>query len=351
MTPAIGATWQGRARAQFVAPQSAAAKAARPPAPSRATRNLILGFRPGFQARGDLEIIARHVREIDPTIATFIVPTTSRNSISRKAAATLPTLVVSNAVMPAFVPLRGHVYQGVIIPKIEEVRRLERAGVSVPKTELLTPELKLDPAEWGEFVVVKPSDRATSSHGAGVSLVRTGRLRYRAPDEYPAGHPGKLGPMLVQQFIDTGENITNCRVLTFFGEPLYSLVDRAIDRRPPLSASDEQLEATVIASQTVKRHESYFVQEERILALARAASAVAPEAPLKGIDILQEAGTGKLYVIELNMGGNTWHFSSDQQARERAQNGREFELRRQLQFDAFRTAARVLAAKTIAEAI
>ncbi|MEJ0012474.1 MAG: hypothetical protein WDM94_07545 [Bauldia sp.] len=351
MTMAIGTTWHGRARGQLLVAQSAAAKAASRPAATRATRNLILAFRPGFQAPADLEAIARHVREMDPTIATYIVPTTSRNSVTRKMAATRPTLVVSNAVMPAFTPLRGHVYQGIVIPKIEEVRRLEAAGLPVPRTALLTPDLKLDPADWGEFVILKPTDRKTSSRGAGIALMRTARVAYRAPEEYPAGHPGRVAPMLVQQFIDTGENITVCRVLTFFGEPLYAMVDRAADRRAPLTAPDAEIEATVIASQAAVRHESYFVQEERILALARAAAAVVPEAPLKGIDIVREAASGKLYVLELNMGGNTWHFSSGQQARERALNGREFEMRRHAQFDAFRTAARVLVARTRAEAV
>jgi hypothetical protein len=351
MMQGAGTTWQGRARAQFLPPHNATASAARQPAPTRATRNLVLAYRPGFQALADLEAISRHVRSIDPTIATFIVPTTSRNSVTRKLAAGRPTLVVSNAVMPSFAPLRGRVYQGIIIPKIDEVRRLQRAGIPVPKTELLTQDLSLDPAEWGEFVVVKPTDRATSSRGAGVGLIRTERVRYRSPSEYPPNHPGRFGPMLVQQFVDCGENISICRVLTFFGEPLYAMVDRSVEPRAPLTARDAEIEATVIASQSIKRYESYFVQEERILALARDASAVVPEAPLKGIDIIQEAGTGKLYVLELNMGGNTWHFSSNQQAEERARHGAEFELRRHVQFDAFRTAARILAAKTVAEAV
>jgi hypothetical protein len=351
MSLAAGATWQPRAHAHFLTAHNAVAKVAYAPPRTRATRNLILAYRPGFLDRRDLEAIARHVREIEPTIATFIVPTTVPNSVTRKEAATRPTLVVSNATIPAFVPLRGRVYQGVIVPKMEEVRRLERAGIPVPRTELLTPDLKLDPAEWGEFVVVKPTDRATSSRGAGIQLVRTRRVRYVAPSDFPAHHPGRLGPMLVQQFIDTGQNISICRVLTFFGEPLYAMVDRSVGMRPPLTASDDEIEATVIASQAIRQSESYFVQEERILSLARAASAVVPEAPLKGVDIVQEAATGKLYVLELNMGGNTWHFSSQQQAEERKRHGEEFELRRRMQFDAFRTAARVLAAKTLAEAV
>ncbi len=39
-----------------------------------------------------------------------------------------------------------------------------------------------------------------------------------------------------------------------------------------------------------------------------------PNIPLQGIDILEESGTGRLYVIEINAGGNTWHFFSSRSA-------------------------------------
>ena len=46
-----------------------------------------------------------------------------------------------------------------------------------------------------------------------------------------------------------------------------------------------------------------------ILALARRAHAALPEIALQGIDIIREAGSGKLFVLEANPGGNTWIFS------------------------------------------
>ncbi len=87
-----------------------------------------------------------------------------------------------------------------------------------------------------------------------------------------------------------------------------------------------------------------------MLALAKAAHDALPEIPLKGCDILREASTGALYVIELNSGGNTWHFSSDYSLPFRGRYGEEFELQRRQQFDAMRTTARVLVDKANAEA-
>ena len=69
------------------------------------------------------------------------------------------------------------------------------------------------------------------------------------------------------------------------------------------------------------------------------------------MDILRDGKTGRLYVIELNCRGNTWHFSSAFEAANRARNGEDFERRRRSQFDALRTTARVLVARTNAEAL
>ena len=72
--------------------------------------------------------------------------------------------------------------------------------------------------------------------------------------------------------------------------------------------------------------------------------------PLKGCDIIRDAATGALFVLELNPGGNTWRFSSHYLARERAGRPREHEALRVRQFDAFRMAARVLVRQTELEA-
>ncbi|MEJ0098014.1 MAG: hypothetical protein WDM84_08970 [Bauldia sp.] len=111
----------------------------------------MLGYRPGWQSLADLNEIARHVSDLDPTIRTFIVPRTMRNSVSRKQAARLPTLVFSPGEMRGFSPLRGKVYHGWPMPKAEEVRRLTIAGVPVPRTVLLTPGLELDRAVVGRL--------------------------------------------------------------------------------------------------------------------------------------------------------------------------------------------------------
>ena len=338
-------------RGRFVGTVRARARTTRPaPGANAIARHLVLAYRPGWQSIDDLGAVANHVRDIDPAIATFIVPTTHRNGVTRRNAAERPTLVVSPGPMHVFRPLRGKVYQGWPIAKIEEVRRLEAAGVPVPRTAILTPDLRLDPADWGEFVIVKPTDLRTSSHGLGIQLMRTNRVHHIAPQDYPRGHPGRLGPMMVQQFIDTGERLTTYRVLTLFGEPLYAQLNVGDRRRVALEAPDAAIESANVALQAAEAREGRLVADPDVIAMARAADGALPEIPLKGCDLLRDAATGKLYVIELNSGGNTWHFSSQFSQALRRVYGPGYELRRRRQFDAMRAAARVLVDRTSAEA-
>jgi len=320
-------------------------------APSAAADwHLVLVRLPGWQSHEDWVAIARHVTDIEPRIAPFVVRGDLPHSVLRRQAARRPSLIFSPGRLRHFKPLRGRTYQGGPIAKLEQLQRLAGAGVPVPKTALLTPDLRLDPSEWGEFVIVKPSDLAISSYGLGIQLMRTERAHFKRPAEYPPDHPGRRAPMLVQQFIDTGERVALHRVLTLFGEPLYAIRDRAVEPRVDLGAADEEIERIVVASQAVGKDERKLVADPDVIALARAAHAAIPEVPLKGCDILREANTGALYLLEVNAGGNTWHFSSNHLAAHRRANGPEFERRRREQFDALRTAARVLADKTRAEA-
>jgi hypothetical protein len=219
-------------------------------------------------------------------------------------------------------------------------------------TMMLGPDTALDPQRWGEFVIVKPTDIASSSHGSGIQLMRTSRVRYIAPQDYPEGHPGRQGPMVVQQFIDTGSPLSAFRVMTLFDEPLICQRATAMTGRPPLSSDDAVLEAAIVTTQghpnAQKRKD--LVYDADVIALARKASRVIPEIPLKGCDILRDRRTGRVYVLELNPGGNTWHFSSDFMASARAEDPPELSRQRLAQFDAFASAAHILVDRVRAEA-
>ena len=105
-----------------------------------------------------------------------------------------------------------------------------------------------------------------------------------------------------------------------------------------------------MAVQAVAVRNRRLVYKADVVALAAAAHRAIPEAPMKGCDIIRDATTGRLYVLELNPGGNTWHFSSSFLAETRARFGPGYDRQRLSQIDAFGTAAQVLAERTQAEA-
>jgi len=324
-----------------------------------AQRNLVLVNDPGRQALSDLELIREEILRLGRGIDVHIAFNSLDNARINRRVAAAPTLTVSFTRLRAFKPSRGRVYVGRRIGKLEQVRLLAEAGVPTPKTRPLTPDFSIADEDWGEFVLIKPDDTSTTN-GYGIQLMRAARVRYRPPEDYPADHPAQRGIMTVQEYIHTGRRPSNYRVLTLFGEPLYCLKGTRSEGDILLDGDDDAIERTSVATTSGHRNRE-LVSDPDVLELARRVHAACPDIPLKGIDIVREEGSGRLLVLEMNGGGNTWHFSSKGgwhsrlelgedlgAAPDRLQDaGREAMIR---QFDAFRTAARVLADATVAEA-
>ena len=87
-----------------------------------------------------------------------------------------------------------------------------------------------------------------------------------------------------------------------------------------------------------------FVIDAEVMDFARQVNRAFPRIPLQGCDIVREAVSGKLYILEVNPGGNTLHFSSPIFARQRGLLGGKSVFTGQL--DAFAIAARILAKRT-----
>ena len=146
--------------------------------------------------------------------------------------------------------------------------------------------------------------------------------------------------MLVQQWIDTGQRLTAYRCLTLFGAALYVLRSDRVEERPSLDAPDDAIEAMPAEAD---RGRFFRDPDREIVEFAARMAASFPRHPLLGCDVLREEATGRLFAIEVNAGGNVWHFSSLRTARSRT-----FERTHSLktEFSSFETAAKVLAAKT-----
>jgi len=311
-------------------------------------RHLVLVHTPGFQDVGDFEEIARKVREFAPDIEVFIAYDEIPSSVTRRRAGRKPTLVVSPGKLIEFRPLRGKIYAGTAIPKLEQLARFRAAGLPVPASMEITPGVVLPEAEFGSHVVIKPG-YSQASHGRAMTLMRREMVRFRPQHEYPEDHPGHYASMFVQRFIDTGLFINHYRVLTLFGVPLLSFKTAATWERPPLDSPDEVLEKFNVKARRLEgRLARELTRDPDILELAKRVAVALPEIPLQGIDIVREAATGKLFVLEANPGGNTWIFSKGDMTRrlEKALGV----ARLGDPFDAFTTAAKVLIERTRLEA-
>jgi hypothetical protein len=325
------------------------------------SKTLILVNQPGWQDRRDFEEIRCKIEALAPDIDVQIAQADQSADLLDHTIWQRPCLVVSFGRMKTFRPKRGFVYCGRYIPKFEQLAELNRAGILIPLSAPFVFGQTLEERVWGPLVVLKPTTRGFMSQGA-VFLMRTRRAHELAERIFPSGHPVREQPLLVQRFVDTGAWPSYYRVLSLFGEALYCRQTYTNKPRPPLDASDEDLLKARIATnaESTTRRQQRAANDSDVLELARRVYTAVPSIPLQGIDIIREASTGRLFVLEINPGGNTWHFSSTHMERRREQRRRilppeehnAFLTRedRIKQFGAWDIAAKVLIEKTYQDA-
>lgn len=312
------------------------------------TRHLILVNHPLGQDVRDFGEIAARIAAIAPDIRVFVAGAASSGDELPDDVWRRPVLTVSMMRTRRFWPKRGRFYQGLPVPKFIQMERFAAAGLRIPMTVRYALGRPLDPSIWGPHVVLKTAMPGASSKGDAIFVLPTRRVAALAPLLFPPGHKGRAA-LLVQQFIDTGETPESLRVLTLFGEPLLAMLYRSHEKRPPLDAPEEVLLRGPFASNADPHFSCMLVEhEEEVLAFARRAARALPRIPLLGLDIVRQAETGHLYVLEANPGGNTWHFSSKLAEEGRKEISREQRIE---QMDAWGIAARVLAERTLSEAV
>ena len=245
-----------------------------------------------------------------------------------------------------FTPERGDILSNKPISKLDQTAILQAKGVATPRTAKFDFRATYDPAVWGEFVLLKPAPLVLTSDGNHVRMLRTRRLNEIKSPQQLADMLGTSAPILVQSFVDTGSRPSCWRVLTLFGHALYCMRTVSPVERPPLSAPDEVIENASVVSKHIDWKGVYdyaqilsLVSEPRVVEFARRIAACFPRIPLLGVDILEQDGTGELFALEVNAGGNVWHFSSKGAASGRAAIDRDARI---AQFGAWDVAARAL---------
>jgi len=306
--------------------------------------NLILVHQKTKQDRADFEAIARQIGARAAEIRVFVVDTKEENWADPRFERGAPTLTVSPMPVKRFSPPPGAVCQGHEFPKDEQYRRLAGLGVPVPDWTAISPDTALDPARWGPYVVVKP---ALGRKGAEIHVKRAGRVRYRPPESFPEDHPAHRAPLIAQRFIYTGKWPSNFRVVTFFGRTLLCWRCEAAHHHVPLHSRWDFKAKGGITVVSNKRDSSYaLARDAEVIALAEKAHAAFPEQPLLGTDIVRDAETGTLHVIECNPRGDAWLLSSDMGRMIEQANGLDFAR----QFGALDIAAETLIRETRARA-
>ncbi|WP_137930232.1 ATP-grasp domain-containing protein [Mesorhizobium comanense] len=267
--------------------------------------NLAFYCYPKKEAIEDFRAAGALIEARAPDIKVSVLSTASvLTSWRTSMLATRPTLAIEMDRLKSLKLLRGTRLVHQRMGKIKELAALDAAGLPVPKWIEIVPGTQLDPAVWGPYVVVKPS---RGKQGAFVRINKTGRVRYIEPQDYPADHPGRLAAMLAQRYIHTGPWPTAYRVLTYLGRPLAAI--RYEGRRDLVALSGaggfrSTPGASIVAS--AKGCTIALSGEQDVLDLAVRTHAVFPDIPSLGVDILRDAATGELFLIEINPVGDSW---------------------------------------------
>ncbi|TAK49686.1 MAG: hypothetical protein EPO23_00145 [Xanthobacteraceae bacterium] len=284
-----------------------------------------------------LREIARYIRAINPNFHARAVPHHKLPQLALINQWFMPTLSLSlyHVAKRKFLP--GTFLTGAFLSKQEEYQRLERAGVPVPKWQIIQPKTSLDPLSWGPYVVEKPT---LGVRGANVRIRKTSRVKYVPPSEYPASHYGRSGPMIAQMFIYTGMWPTSYRVVTLFGETLlcYRQTSTGHGAALPTRWGFKALGGINIVSNT-KDMKAELVADPDVIALAESVHRkVFPGHPTLGFDIIRDAQTKQLYVLETHPQGS-WLFSGDVGRQMQHDNAVDFAS----QFKAMEKAAAIIA--------
>lgn len=234
--------------------------------------------------------------------------------------------------------LPGRFLSGRRIDKIEEYRALDEAKAPVPRWAEIKPDTKLDPAEWGPYVIEKPSRGWLGAH---VKARRTTRVKYAEPSSFAADHLGSKGPMIAQEFVYTGEWPVSYRVVSVFGE-IVLCFRLTTKRGTPLRNRWGFGHGGVAIVSNTKEMEVVLDADREMMAVAeRAHRAAFPDIPVLNFDLGRDAETGKIYIFECHPFVPKWPFSSDRAMGVQAANGVQFDS----QFGAMERIGRAVARK------
>lgn len=298
-------------------------------------RNLVLVMTRRDYHEKDFQFMRDCLLEEAPDIRPIVIAD-SRSRGWRPDLLWRPTAVFALTPLRKFRSWRGKVFQGERLTKSQEYTRLEAHGIPVPKWTVVTRTSKPCLDGFGPYVVSKPD---LGGRGADVRIQRRGRVKWRMPE---TDYTAECADLLIQEFVYTGPWPVSYRVASFFGKVLFAYRSEADNQRRRLEGPDQFQCGGISVVATAVGGKCALTDDPEIIALGERTHQAFPDVPLLGVDIIRDVQTGKLYVLEVNANGGTWHFSSRAGVGIQRDNG--IDLR--AQFDGLRKAARVLAEQT-----
>ncbi len=305
------------------------------------TRNLLIVHTPPYQGLSDWLEVKQRIEARAPDIEVRIATNGSPNSVTARWQIQRPSLVFSVSPLFQFKPKGGTVYAGHPMTKLEQIERLASNGFPIPRTEMLSPDLVLDRETWGRYVVLKPWDGMdgrgcpAAAHRRRRRTLSRAHVRRQAPDADPALHRAQR--RWLSDRMPGAVDVRPCPVLR--AQPLGrgEAAARGDRVRPE---RDHRLERQDVRPRTD------LCDDPEIIALGERAHSAFPECPTLAVDIIRNADTGQLCIMEVNPEGLSWHFSSVLSGTFTAEHIRDLYS----QFNALDRVAELLIEKTRAEA-
>ena len=257
----------------------------------------------------DFRDIGLRIRELDPSIAVAMISEFLDPGVLPSSFFQRPLLAVYLVNPP---PKDFNHSAGKLaveeMSKLEEYDHFKKNNIPCLPIERFRWGMELDSSIYGDWVVLKPEN--IQSTGEDVNMVPTKLISQLRGSDFPAGHLIHKDSYLVQRFVRAGQRPTHYRVCTFLNEILFSTKLTSIYRYPDVTSNLNVLLNITVASNKSGSRVREFVKDFEVNVLALKVSASFPTHPLLGIDILRDEVSGMLYVIETNLGGNVWSFSS-----------------------------------------
>jgi len=289
----------------------------------------------------DFQQIARRIRKLDSTICVTMVSDFLTSKMVPDQCLNLPMLVVYLCNPPKTEFKVATKLAVKAMSKIEEYEHFKQHNIPCLPIERFIWGMELDPEVYGDWVVLKPEH--IQSTGKDVNMVPTKEIPNLKLSDFPAEHLIQKDTYYVQQFLKTGNSATFYRALVYLGDILLSYKVEQNNHYPDYKVGLDILLKTSVASNLQGSRKINLVDDDDVRALAIKVALAFPDLPLLGVDIIPDAVTGKLYVLEINAGGNTWAFTAKPSQDLRSILGLKNMI---LQYNAWDRAAEALVRKT-----